>query len=68
MALQQITQPAQLIALEVLGVQLQTQALGQVGARIFHAHHPLDPQLQATGEVVIADLAFDHHHRVGLQQ
>ncbi|MNF44176.1 hypothetical protein D3C84_252820 [compost metagenome] len=49
-------------------MQLQAQAFGQIGARVFHAHHTFDPQAQATGEVIVADFAFDHHHRVGLQQ
>ena len=68
MFLQQLAQIAQLLALEYIAADFQAQALGQAGTRIFHAHHALDPQAQPSGEVVITDLAFNHHHRVSLQQ
>ncbi|MNZ91827.1 hypothetical protein D3C78_1108240 [compost metagenome] len=68
MAGNQLAQPLQPVALERFVCHLQAQALGQLGARILHGHHLLHPQAQATGEIVIADLAFDHHHGIGLQQ
>ena len=68
MAVEQLAQPAQAIALQQVGVQLHPQALRQAGTRLLQAHHALGAQAQSAGEVVLADLALDHHQRVGLQQ
>ena len=50
MAVEQLAQPAQAIALQQVGVQLHPQALRQAGTRLLQAHHALGAQAQSAGE------------------
>ncbi|MCY1551538.1 hypothetical protein D9M68_878740 [compost metagenome] len=57
----QLRQPAQTVALQRRIGNSQAQAVGQAGAGFFQAHDALGAQAQAAGEIVVTDLAFDHH-------